>query len=184
MGQGALLGNGGRCSLGKGAGQGKGVGAGDCGFAYHPIGIGAGAAMTGAEVAGWWRAAAALLAALAAMPPAALATGSVECRGLDGAPASVSLTLAPLPVPAVLFVRIESNGQRWSTAPGEAAQAVTLAQTFTTDDAIVVDLVDDQFTRRVASLRVLRVEEGRRIHQYGYLQLHGLTVHPLACEGP
>jgi hypothetical protein len=132
---------------------------------------------------GWW-AAAAILGSIAVMAPAALATGSVHCQGLEGAPARITLTLAPLPVASVLFVRLEAEGRRWSTAPGEAAEPMTIAQAFTTGDGIAVDLADDQASRRIASLRVLRVEEGRRVHQYGYLHLHGIAVHPVSCEGP
>lgn len=168
-----------RRSLGNGAGQGKAVGArGEP--SYDPVDLAEEGRMA-LRRSGF---AAAVLVSLAGLPPAALATSSVHCRGMQGSRANLSLTLAPLPAPVVLFVRIEVDGRRWSTAPGEEAEPLAIAQSFTTPEGIAVDLVDDQAMRRVASLRVLRVEEGRRLHQYGYLQLHGLAVHPVVCEGP
>lgn len=131
----------------------------------------------------WWWAAAAL-AAVAAAPHVAHGTGSIHCHALDGAAARVSLTLAPPPVPAVLFVRLEADQRRWSTVPEEAAEPIGLAQAFVTDDEIAVDLVDAQAMQLIASVRVLRVEESRRLYQYGYLHVHGVGVHPVGCEGP
>jgi hypothetical protein len=121
---------------------------------------------------------------LVLLAPPALATGSIHCRALDGSAAEVTLTLGPLPVGPVLLVRLEAGGRRWSSVPGEAAEPLTIAQAFTTAEGVAVDLVDDQASRQVVSLRILRVEEGRRVHQYGYLHLHGQAVHPIACEGP
>ncbi len=126
--------------------------------------------------------AAVLLGAVALPVQPAQATGSIGCQGLDGSTARVTLTLGASPVPAVLVVRLEADGQRWSTVAGEEGERLGIAQAFVTEEWLAVDLVDEGATRRIASVRVLRVEEGRRVHQYGYLQLHGVAVHPLSCE--
>ena len=128
--------------------------------------------------------AAALLGAAALTPPMAYATGSIGCHALDGSTARVALTRETSPAPAGLVVRREADGRRWSTVAGEEGERLGIAQAFVTEEWLAVDLVDEGATRRIASVRVLRVEEGRHAHQYGYLHLPGVAVHPLSCEGP
>jgi hypothetical protein len=132
------------------------------------------------------RMAAALMACAAvfsgAMP--ARATGAIACHALDGSEVSLTLGLGAAPVTPVLHLRAQIGAEAWSTAPGEAGRRWSLAQAFVETHWLGVDLVDEQSLERVATLRLLMAEEGGEIHRYGYLQLHGRAVHPIACIGP
>jgi hypothetical protein len=123
------------------------------------------------------------LLALAGAAPAR-ATGAIECHALDETQVSVTLILGALPVSPVLHVRARIGPLAWSTTAEGDARRWLLAQGFVDERFLAVDLVDEQALRRIASIRLLHAVEGAELYRYGYLQLHGQSVHPLACVGP
>ena len=123
---------------------------------------------------------AALLAALlvVAAAPGARAAQGVYCTALDGSGVALALTLGAGPAHPVLAAVLETpdSGESHGAPP-------MVAQAFLGAEWLAVTLADPESAEIVAEARVLRVETGRQLHQYGYLR-RGDQVHPVACEGP
>ncbi|MCB9993461.1 MAG: hypothetical protein H6873_07365 [Hyphomicrobiaceae bacterium] len=120
---------------------------------------------------------AASLVALWASP--VLATSSVSCASLDFNQ-RVDLTLGDVPGAAVVGAGIEFGKTRWSLVDGDIA----VGQAFFEDQRWMIDFVDPNFERILASLRLLQASEAGDYVLDGILIVPGEGAWPLICEGP
>lgn len=129
-----------------------------------------------------------LVVALGLVAPA-LATETMHCAALDDSETYVEMNLGFAAVESPTWIRIGTGDEFWTSlapdlAEDPAAVAVTIAQSFSDARGLAVDVADDNVNNLLASVRIFRIEEVDTIHQYGWLQLHGRSVHPIACDGP
>lgn len=128
------------------------------------------------------------LVALGLAVPAG-ATETMSCAALDDSETYVEINLGFAAVQSPTWIRVGTGDAFWTSlaadlAEDPAALAVTIAQSFADTRGLAVDVADDNGNTLLASVRIFRIEEADSIHQYGWLQLHGRSVHPLACDGP
>lgn len=125
---------------------------------------------------------AALTTALAIAGPAH-ATVSISCADMKF-DSSIDIVLGAGPVPNVFSVTMSVGGREFSTEPGLPGEPVSVAQAFDDGELFRIDLVDDQATRRVAAIRLLRAEHDTMPLQLGYLQIEDEPPIGISCEGP
>ncbi|KGF70997.1 hypothetical protein LL06_01940 [Hoeflea sp. BAL378] len=126
---------------------------------------------------------AAALALGVLIPGAAQATGSVSCTDLK-ADSGVDILLGAGPVPNLLRVSIALGERQLTTEPGLPGERVTVAQAYDDGELWRIDLVDDQATKRVAIIRLLRADHDSLPLQLGFVQLEGEPPVGLSCVGP
>jgi hypothetical protein len=116
------------------------------------------------------------------LPGIADATAGLECGALDGSGAAVEMNLPRLGIPAMPnWVRVSADGFAGSTLAMDGVTPLALLQALDDGRIFAVDLSDDQASEIVASIRVLRAEEGEQHHHIGYLHLVGRSIHPISC---
>lgn len=125
---------------------------------------------------------AALTSVLAIAGPAH-ATVSISCADMKF-DSSIDIVLGAGPVPNVFSVTMSIGGREFSTEPGLPGEPVSVAQAFDDGELFRIDLVDDQATRRVAAIRLLRAEHDTMPLQLGFLQIEDEPPIGISCEGP
>lgn len=125
---------------------------------------------------------AALTSVLAIAGPAH-ATVSISCADMKF-DSSIDIVLGAGPVPNVFSVTMSVGGREFSTEPGLPGEPVSVAQAFDDGEVFRIDLVDDQATRRVAAIRLLRAEHDTMPLQLGFLQIEEEPPIGISCEGP
>ncbi|PHR24773.1 MAG: hypothetical protein COA37_03190 [Hoeflea sp.] len=125
---------------------------------------------------------AALTSVLAIAGPAH-ATVSISCADMKF-DSSIDIVLGAGPVPNVFSVTMSVGGREFSTEPGLPGEPVSVAQAFDDGELFRIDLVDDQATRRVAAIRLLRAEHDTMPLQLGFLQIEDEPPIGISCEGP
>lgn len=125
---------------------------------------------------------AALTSVLAIAGPAH-ATVSISCADMKF-DSSIDIVLGAGPVPNVFSVTMSVGGREFSTEPGLPGEPVSVAQAFDDGELFRIDLVDDQATRRVAVIRLLRAEHDTMPLQLGFLQIEDEPPIGISCEGP
>ena len=125
---------------------------------------------------------AALTSVLAIAGPAH-ATVSISCADMKF-DSSIAIVLGAGPVPNVFSVTMSVGGREFSTEPGLPGEPVSVAQAFDDGELFRIDLVDDQATRRVAAIRLLRAEHDTMPLQLGFLQIEDEPPIGISCEGP
>ena len=125
-------------------------------------------------------AAACLTLALAAP---AEATQSISCTDMKG-DSGVDILLGTGPVPNVLSLSISVAGRLFTTQPGQPGEPVVIAQSYDDGEVFRIDLMDDQVTKRVAAIRLLRANHESDPLQIGFLQIEEEPPVGISCVGP
>lgn len=125
--------------------------------------------------------AAAALAVSLATP--ARATQSITCTDLKFE-SSIEIVLGAGPVPNVFSVRISMGDRQLTTEAGFPGEVVSKAQNFDDGELFRIDLVDQQATRRVAAIRLLRGDHDTMPIQIGFVQIEDDPPVGITCEGP
>ena len=125
----------------------------------------------------------AALTSVMAIAGPAHATVSISCADMKF-DSSIDIVLGAGPVPNVFSVTTSVGGREFSTAPGLPGEPVSVAQAFEDGEVVRIDLVDDQATRRVAAIRLLRAEHDTMPLQLGFLQIEEEPPIGISCEGP
>jgi hypothetical protein len=111
-------------------------------------------------------------------------TVSISCAGMDS-DLGVNIVFGAGPVWTILDVVIESDDRIISTRPSEAGAQVFIARSFTDDDLLQIDLVDDQALDLIAAIRVLRYyDDTNGAYQIGYVRLDNNLPVGVSCDGP
>ncbi|WP_306119936.1 MULTISPECIES: hypothetical protein [unclassified Roseitalea] len=126
----------------------------------------------------------ALAGALTLFPAAAGATGTVECRGADGADISVFMLVGRLPVLSVLLARVEAQGSVYTTDAGSDSDAVPMVfgQGLVDDDRLVADFTDANINEITVRLRVERAFEGKSGAEAGIVHIAGQGAYAIVCQ--
>lgn len=127
--------------------------------------------------------ASALFLGLAGMQ-SAHATQSITCEATNGSGAGVDILLGAGPGVVPIGVTVVADGRTWTTFDEREGTKVVIYQNFDDGELLAIDLTDDNVLEIVASIRLIRGEEGKSFEQVGILTVAGAGAHPLACEGP
>lgn len=125
---------------------------------------------------------AAATSALAIAGPAH-ATVSISCADMKF-DSGIDIVLGAGPVPNVFSVTVSAGGREFTTEPGLPGEPVSIAQAFDDGELLRIDLVDDQATRRIAAIRLLRADHDTMPLQLGFLQIENEPPISITCEGP
>ncbi|MEM9999920.1 MAG: hypothetical protein AAF940_03470 [Pseudomonadota bacterium] len=112
------------------------------------------------------------------------ATATISCGGID-AKADVDVLFGAGPVPSVLDVTFSVGSQMYSTQGREGMSEAVIARAYVDDAIMNIDLMDDQVSVHLASIRVLRFEsEASGPFQIGYIRLRDQAPIGIMCDGP
>ncbi|HEY0920001.1 hypothetical protein [Devosia sp.] len=127
---------------------------------------------------------AAIAVALAALATPSLATEWVNCSDAQGE-ASFDYLAGAMDVLAVVGLTITVGEQVWASdvayGPGEP---VAVGQAFGDEDAVRIDVMDQNLMSRVAELRLFKASEGDRVALGGTLRIPGHGAWAVSCTGP
>jgi len=113
----------------------------------------------------------------------ALATENIICSSADQK-AALSFLVGTTPGLAPLALTMDANGKQWATKPEGGATAILIAQAFSDDEGMKIDITDDNAERIIAKLRVTRAhDEGSEPVIAGTLLIVGAGAWPVTCEG-
>ncbi|MDP3527319.1 MAG: hypothetical protein Q8S27_22325 [Hoeflea sp.] len=116
-----------------------------------------------------------------ALTGAAHATQSISCSDMKG-DSGVDILLGAGPVPNVLAVSIALGGRLLTTEPTMPGEKMALAQAYDDGEIVRIDLMDDQVTRRVAIIRLVRSADAEM--QLGFVEVDGEPPVGVTCLGP
>lgn len=132
------------------------------------------------EPTGKWAMAA---AAIVLSAGEALATENIICSSADGK-AAVGFLVGTTPGLSPLSFTMAANGKSWATKPEGKQTAILIAQAFSDDDGMKIDITDDNAERIIAKLRVTRAHnEGSEPVLAGTFMIAGVGAWPVTCEG-
>lgn len=128
-------------------------------------------------------AAAIVLALAAAIAGPAHATVSISCTDMKS-DSGIDIVLGVGPVPNVFSVSLSVGGRDFTTVPGMPGEPVAIAQAYDDGEVFRIDLVDDQASRRVAAIRLLRADHDTAPVQIGFVQIGDEPPIGISCIGP
>lgn len=118
---------------------------------------------------------------LAAGP--AYATGTIYCQAPEN-DASVTLTIGSVPGLAVVGAVIDADGRTWQYQQAiPDVEEVAVSQAAQIGPLTAVDFVDENYERRVLSIRIVTAEEGDLPASAGVLTVHGAGSWAMICSG-
>lgn len=130
--------------------------------------------------AGRWAAA---VAALISSAGAALATENIICSSADEK-AAMGFVVGTTPGLNPLSLTMDANGKSWATKPEGKQTAILIAQAFSDDEGMKIDITDDNAERIIGKLRVTRGhDEGSEPVIAGTLMIVGEGAWPVTCSG-
>lgn len=126
-----------------------------------------------------------IMAALAMMLFAspALATENIICSSADEK-AAMGFVVGTTPGLNPLSLTMDANGKSWATKPEGKQTAILVAQAFSDDEGMKIDITDDNAERIIAKLRVTHGhDEGSEPVTAGTLMIVGEGAWPVICSG-
>ena len=113
----------------------------------------------------------------------ALATENIICSSADEK-AAMGFLVGTTPGLNPLSLTMDANGKSWATKPEGGQTAILIAQAFSDDEGMKVDITDDNAERIIAKLRVTRGhDEGSEPVLAGTLMIVGQGAWPVICSG-
>ena len=125
-------------------------------------------------------AAAALTLPLAGSAHATVAISCTDMKGDSG----LDIVLGAGPVPNVYSIMLSVGDREFTTIEGMPGERVSVAQAFDDGELFRIDLIDDQATGLVATIRLLRADHDELPLQLGFVQIEGEPAVGLTCVGP
>ena len=122
------------------------------------------------------------LAVLAMTSGTGLATENIICAAAGDA-ATMSFLVGTTPGLAPLGLYMEAGGKTWSTKKEDGGTIVAIAQSFSDDSGMRIDVADDNLERIIAELRVNLAREEGEVVFAGTLRIAGIGVWAVTCEG-
>ena len=111
------------------------------------------------------------------------ATVSISCTDMKG-DSSVDILLGAGPVSNVLSVTVDIGERHLTTVPGQPGEKAAIAQAFDDGEVFRIDLVDDQATKLMAMIRLLRADHDETPLQLGFVQIEDDAPVGVSCVGP
>lgn len=111
------------------------------------------------------------------------ATGSIGCNDMKF-DSSLEILLGAGPVTNVISVSLSVGDRDLTTIPGQPGEPAVIAQAFDDGELFRIDLVDDQATRLLAEIRLLRADHEEMPLQIGYVRLGDEPPVGISCVGP
>ena len=112
----------------------------------------------------------------------ALATQNIICNAPDDK-ASFGFLVGTTPGLNPLGAGMEAGGKKWTTKPEAGATLITIAQAFSDDEGMKIDIADDNSERIIAKLRLTRAhEDGEEWILAGTLHIVGVGAWPVTCS--
>lgn len=113
----------------------------------------------------------------------ALATENIICSSADEK-AAMGFLVGTTPGLNPLSLTMDANGKSWATKPEGPQTAILIAQAFSDDEGMKVDITDDNAERIIAKLRVTRGhDDGSEPVLAGTLMIVGEGAWPVICSG-
>jgi hypothetical protein len=113
----------------------------------------------------------------------ALATENIICSASDDK-ASISFLVGTAPGLRPLAITMEAQGKTWATTAEGGATPIIIAQAFSDDEGMKIDISDDNAERIIAKLRVSHAhEDGNEPIFGGTLHIAGVGAWPVTCSG-
>jgi hypothetical protein len=127
-----------------------------------------------------WAIAVAVLVSSAGPAPA---TENIICSSADET-AAIGFLVGTTPGLNPLSLTMDANGKSWATKPEGGQTAILIAQAFSDDEGMRIDVTDDNAEKIVAKLRVTRAQdEGSEPVLAGTLMITGVGAWPVTCSG-
>ncbi|WP_298360658.1 hypothetical protein [uncultured Litoreibacter sp.] len=115
---------------------------------------------------------------------AAWATVEVYCEAPDGSGAAVGFGFGTVPGLAVISATIHADGKDWSMSEVDGAIPMIVAQGASDNMRTILDFADPQYSKIIASVRLMTTVEGDDYVTVGTLAIPEVGAFPLICEGP
>ena len=113
----------------------------------------------------------------------ALATESIICSSADQK-AAMGFVVGTTPGLNPLSLTMDANGKSWATKPEGSQTAILIAQSFSDDEGMKIDITDDNAEKIIAKLRVtFGHDEGSEPVLAGTLMIVGAGAWPVICSG-
>jgi hypothetical protein len=113
----------------------------------------------------------------------AMATENIICSSADEK-AAMGFVVGTTPGLSPLSLTMDANGKSWATKPEAKQTAILIAQAFSDDEGMKIDITDDNAERIIAKLRVTRGhDEGSEPVTAGTLVIVGEGAWPVTCQG-
>lgn len=113
-----------------------------------------------------------------------LATEWVNCVAPDGA-ATFDFLVGSVDFLSIAGLNITTGEKVWaSSAAYGPGDPVVVGQAFETDNAILIDAVDEGMAAKIAELRLFKTTEGDELVYGGTLRIAGYGAWPVSCTGP
>jgi hypothetical protein len=113
----------------------------------------------------------------------ALATENIICSSADEK-AAMGFVVGTTPGLNPLSLTMDANGKSWATKPEVNQTAILIAQAFSDDEGMKIDITDDNAERIIAKLRVtIGHDEGSEPVLAGTLMIVGAGAWPVVCSG-
>ncbi|MEM7067354.1 MAG: hypothetical protein AAF478_00600 [Pseudomonadota bacterium] len=112
------------------------------------------------------------------------ATGGVSCSGINSN-AYVEMVFGAGPVANILDIGVSDGKRVISSRATDNVETGHVAQSYSDGSLLQIDLMDDQVTKKLATIKILRVGGGDwEDFQIGYLQIEENEPIAIRCEGP
>jgi hypothetical protein len=113
----------------------------------------------------------------------ALATEDIVCSSADQK-AAMGFVVGTTPGLNPLSLTMDADGKHWATKPEGSQIGILIAQAFSDDQVMQVDITDDNAEQIIAKLRVTRAHEyGQEPIAAGTLHIVGVGAWPVICGG-
>jgi hypothetical protein len=113
----------------------------------------------------------------------ALATEDIVCSSADQK-AAMGFVVGTTPGLNPLSLTMDADGKHWATKPEGSQIGILIAQAFSDDQVMQVDITDDNAEQIIARLRVTRAHEyGQDPIAAGTLHIVGVGAWPVICGG-
>jgi len=109
----------------------------------------------------------------------AKATSSLVCQTQDDN-AGIALTMGSVVGSPVLEAELYAGSRIWTSMMPK--NNIAIAQSFSDNDKILLDITDNNFEEIIARLRLFVAHEGEDIISAGTLQVYGLGVFSVSCS--
>jgi hypothetical protein len=114
---------------------------------------------------------------------AASATENIMCSSADDK-AAVGFLVGTTPGLNPLSLTMDADGKSWATKPKGGQTAILVAQAFSDDEGMKIDITDDNAEKIIARLRVTRAhDEGSEPVLAGTFMITGVGAWPVTCSG-
>ena len=96
----------------------------------------------------------------------------------------LGILLGAGPVSNVLSVTVDIGERHLTTVPGQPGEKAAIAQAFDDGEVFRIDLVDDQATKLMAIIRLIRADHDETPLQLGFVQIENDPPVGVSCVGP